>query len=70
MSKEEWRLLGYDAVWLLLEPTSSLIRSALIMDEIRTTETSVQTRATRRHISEDSILLSNRRENLKFNKGL
>jgi hypothetical protein len=37
----------------------------LMMDAIRSSETSVLTRATRRNISQDGILHSHRRENLK-----
>jgi hypothetical protein len=43
---------------------SSLILSTLIMDEIRSFETSLVSRATRRHIPEDGILHSHRREGL------
>jgi hypothetical protein len=42
-----------------------LLLSTLMM-EIRSSKTSVLTRATRRHISEDGILHSHRRENLKY----
>jgi hypothetical protein len=44
---------------------SSLILFTLMMKAIRSYETSVLTRVTRRHIIEDSILHSHRRENLK-----
>jgi hypothetical protein len=44
---------------------SSLIFSTMMMDAIRSSEALVLTRATRRHISEDSILHSHRHENLK-----
>jgi hypothetical protein len=36
------------------------------MEAIRSSETSVHTRSTQRHIPEDGILLSHRSENLKF----
>jgi hypothetical protein len=39
--------------------------STLKAEEIRSSETSVHTRSIRRHIPEDSILHSHRRENLK-----
>jgi hypothetical protein len=39
--------------------------STMKMEAIRSSETSVHTRSTRRHIPEDSILHSHRRENLK-----
>jgi hypothetical protein len=44
---------------------SSLILFTLIMEAIRSSETSVLTRATLHHISEDGILHSHHRENLK-----
>jgi hypothetical protein len=37
----------------------------LMMDEMRSSETTVRTRATRRHIPENGILHSRRRENIK-----
>jgi phosphoglycerate-specific signal transduction histidine kinase len=44
---------------------SSQILVTLMMEAIRSSETSALTRATRRHISEDDILHSHRRKNLK-----
>jgi hypothetical protein len=42
----------------------------LMMEAIRSSETSVLIRATQRHIPEDGILHNNRRETLKFNIAL
>jgi hypothetical protein len=57
-------------MWLSLQPLahagSSLEDfSTLKMEAIRSSETSVHTRSTRRYIPEDGILHSRRRENLK-----
>jgi hypothetical protein len=55
---EECRLLGCYAVWVTILVT-------LISEPICSYETTVLTRATRCTISEDGILHSHRRENLK-----
>jgi hypothetical protein len=44
----------------------SPILVTLIMEELRSSETSVLTRTTPRNVPEDTILHSHRRENLKF----
>jgi hypothetical protein len=54
--------------WLLVTANVfpwSLILVTLIMEALRYTETSVLTRATRRHVPEDAILHSHRRKHLK-----
>jgi hypothetical protein len=45
--------------------SSSPILVTLMMEELRTSDTPVLTRATQRNIPEDGILYSNRRENLR-----
>jgi hypothetical protein len=47
---------------------SSLILVTLMMEAIRSSESSVLTRATLRDIQQEGILHSHRRENLKFYK--
>jgi hypothetical protein len=46
-------------------PSSSIL-DTLMMEAIRSSETSVLNRATRRHFPEDGILHSHRLENLKY----
>jgi hypothetical protein len=53
---------------LTLVPRSRILSSILKMEEIRSSETSVCTISTRRHIPEDGILHSHCRENLKSYK--
>jgi hypothetical protein len=56
-------------LWLLVTTNTdpnSLILLILIMEAIRSSETSVHTRATRRPLSEDFILHSYCRENVKY----
>jgi hypothetical protein len=71
-SIEECCLMWCYAMWLLYDPTfrrrvvpSSPILVTLMMDETRSYDTSVLTRATWRKIPEDSILHSHRLENLR-----
>jgi hypothetical protein len=77
---EECSLLGYDGVWLGRTDVSEdhhacIIRMERIndyeqlftpmMEVLYSTEMSVLTRATRRHVPEDGILLGRHRENLR-----
>jgi hypothetical protein len=57
-----WRLVLLLSEWII---SASI---TLITEEIRHYETSVVTRATRRHIPEDGILHSHLRKNLKSYK--
>jgi hypothetical protein len=52
----------------LRENTKSMILSTLMMEAIRSSETLVPTKAIRRHIPEDGIRHSHRREKLKSYK--
>jgi hypothetical protein len=63
-------LLGCDTVLLLALVITNVVHSSLIlfilkMKAIRFSETSILTRAARRHIPEDGILHSHRREKLR-----
>jgi hypothetical protein len=64
-----WRRVGILLTWsdsyLLTLIHRSWIASTLKMEAIRSSETSVNKIPTRRHIPEDGILHSHRRENLK-----
>jgi hypothetical protein len=53
-------------MWHRVDPRADF--SALEMEAICSSETSVHTTSTRRHIPEDGILHSHRRENLKSYK--
>jgi hypothetical protein len=64
--REVGRTLAVTSNWVTANVVpSSLILSTLIIDAIRSSEPSVLTRATQRHITEDGILHSHRHENLR-----
>jgi hypothetical protein len=69
MVKRISELVLLRSVLQLLDPANIVLNSAilliLVMVSLRSSETSVLTRATRRHIPEDGNLHSHRRENLK-----
>jgi hypothetical protein len=51
-------------------PSSPILFALMMMVEIRSSDTLIITRATRRQIPEDGILHSHRLKNLKFYKAL
>jgi hypothetical protein len=65
-----WRTLRRNTVCRLLVNATAVPRSPILvtpmMEQIRSSDTSVLTRATRRNIPGDDILHSHRRQNLKF----
>jgi hypothetical protein len=73
LALKKCRVLGCEAMWLQLLVNAyvvpgSLILSALMMGAIRCSETSVLTRATRRHIPESGIFHSQCRGTVKSYK--
>jgi hypothetical protein len=66
-----WSVYGKSTVWLLFLVIPNVVSSAPILfslkiEQLRSSETSFLTRATRRHSPEDSILDIHSRKNLNY----